>query len=347
MSDDFDNQQNDKIPHPPFESSTCPDKFQVTVRGVPNEYGPEAIARRIGELVVALGRWLDLERLDGVTIAGDYEAALQELDRGVKTSAPQASNEFAIGVAMSVNVLREDVVKSHIVLNATYILPLNSHEEEITEDMIYLLAHECAHIHDLKIWDESYPRTSITPKTRSAEDAYLIHMAECCWSEYAASRLSGKFGVAQGENYAEILIETLPKAKKATREKLLSYGTDRDLDGLFRTAVYNCGTVAKFASYLLGHSHGSNFDLSNVENLKSALEENEYLNFFEELSDILDFIWSEYGRWESEDPLEPLARFMKRLLSDAGLELSTEDDGSLRVDVPFFRMLNRSIWGHP
>jgi hypothetical protein len=58
---------------------------------------------------------IDLSRLDGVTIAADYGAALSDLDRGYETKGTlTATSDQATGVAMTPCVIRAGVLKSHI-----------------------------------------------------------------------------------------------------------------------------------------------------------------------------------------------------------------------------------------
>jgi hypothetical protein len=62
---------------------------------------------------------LDMSGPAGVTVAYDYDRALAELDRGfVSPAALVPSNDNGVGVAMNVPVIREGMVRSHLVLHA-------------------------------------------------------------------------------------------------------------------------------------------------------------------------------------------------------------------------------------
>ncbi|WP_298125232.1 hypothetical protein [Brevundimonas sp.] len=79
----------------------------------------------VASYVRAISRRINLASLDGITIAGDYAQALLELDRGYETSHTLTPSEgLAIGVAMTPSVIRDGVVKSHLVLNAGIIAAL-------------------------------------------------------------------------------------------------------------------------------------------------------------------------------------------------------------------------------
>lgn len=60
-----------------------------------------------------------------MTVAFDYDEALAELDRGYETTYQlTATKGVAIGVAMAPTVIRDGVIKTHLVLNANYALSI-------------------------------------------------------------------------------------------------------------------------------------------------------------------------------------------------------------------------------
>lgn len=98
-----------------------PEALNVQIRG----WDDKASARRLGNNVIGcvkeLGRMIDVFTLDGITIAGDYHQALADLDRGYKTNhVLTASNDMAIGVAMTPSVIRDGRLKSLIVINGHF-----------------------------------------------------------------------------------------------------------------------------------------------------------------------------------------------------------------------------------
>ncbi|QFI70519.1 hypothetical protein [Sinorhizobium alkalisoli] len=88
------------------------------------ENAGKKLAYCVGDYVRELSRYINLERLDGITIAVDYNEALLDLDRGCETDHRLTpSSELVEGVAMAPSVIRDGVLKSHLVLNAAYIFP--------------------------------------------------------------------------------------------------------------------------------------------------------------------------------------------------------------------------------
>ncbi|NSX89057.1 hypothetical protein G6L86_25885, partial [Agrobacterium tumefaciens] len=109
---------DDKIDEPEIPS-TMPD-VKVEVLGIQNEYGAECLRLGVKDLVIEIGRHIDISTLDGITVAVDYDAALRGLDRGIEGIRPEerTNDEGLVGVGKSVVVKRGDEFKTHIVLLA-------------------------------------------------------------------------------------------------------------------------------------------------------------------------------------------------------------------------------------
>src|SRR5665213_1643615 len=116
----------------------------------------------IAVTVRSISQYMSLERLDGITVAYDYDEALAQLERGFRPSRPLArtSTDEITGVAMAPAVIRAGVVKAHLVFHAPYVLGLEAEtDSDDFKRALYTVAHECAHVDDLKQRDESFPKT--------------------------------------------------------------------------------------------------------------------------------------------------------------------------------------------
>ena len=90
------------------------------------------------------GAYLDLEGLDGISIADDYSAALACVDRGFGSQpVPQpTSDEFGSGLAMTLPVSRDGIMKSHIVLDSRLCRPLVDPDGPAYGLALHTLIHE-------------------------------------------------------------------------------------------------------------------------------------------------------------------------------------------------------------
>ena len=138
---------------------TAPESIQVSLRGFTDAAGAEQFGNTMGVAIREFSRYIDLERLDGITIAYDYEDALAQLDRGYETTRPltRTADNQLLGVAVAPAVLRDGAVKAHLVFHAPFVLPLEDAQSEHYRQALYLIAHECGHIEDLKHRDECFP----------------------------------------------------------------------------------------------------------------------------------------------------------------------------------------------
>ncbi|WP_137391928.1 hypothetical protein [Rhodoligotrophos defluvii] len=62
--------------------STAPDSIAVSARNFADTETAEQFTHVIAYTVRSISRYIDLDRLDGITVAYDYDDALAQLDRG-------------------------------------------------------------------------------------------------------------------------------------------------------------------------------------------------------------------------------------------------------------------------
>jgi hypothetical protein len=96
------------------KGTTCPEVLNFSLKGFATEEQAMEMAYWTNSFIKIIGTKLNLEALDGVTIAFDYPKALAELDRGYETTfVLKPSSEFAQGVAVAPAVKLDGVVKTH------------------------------------------------------------------------------------------------------------------------------------------------------------------------------------------------------------------------------------------
>ena len=140
---------------------TAPASIQVSLYGFADKLSAERFGDLIAKMVRYISRHINLERLDGITVAFDYDQALARLDRGYKPAKPltRTGTEQLVGVAMTPAVLRQGAVKAHMVFHAPFVMHLEEYEDPTPAFRLalYLVAHECGHVEDLKHRDEAFP----------------------------------------------------------------------------------------------------------------------------------------------------------------------------------------------
>jgi hypothetical protein len=198
-------------------NSTAPNPVPFTLVGFEEGYA-RRLADYISLWVRYIGTRMNLERLDGITIAFDYPKALADLDRGYETTfVNKPTTEFAQGVAMSPVVKREGVIKTHIVLDAGVFSSFLDQKNENWRMLYYQLAHECGHVHDHYLFDLAFPGVFLSPPNfKTGLSRYVFEMGHSCWSEYVASRLSADFVPEQVVHFEETFFTVFENVEQRT-----------------------------------------------------------------------------------------------------------------------------------
>jgi hypothetical protein len=278
-----------------------------------------------------LSRTFDVGYLDSFIIAWDYDAALASVDRGVGGLQPlERSHERAVGVAMSVPVIREGKLRSVLVLHAGLVQALLDESHTLHSTAVYTLAHELAHIQDLKTKDQAWlgALTQYTPANDF--ETYLSPIALGCWDEYVACRLSARFYQDQLSHFEETFLMTFFEAKKESDKAIAEYRINRDIGRLFKIALMWHGDLLKFASYFIGHLHGlENPAPELTARVSSAIAGSYFEHTYSEVEQALLGMWNRYPGWAGLEVYEPLTHIVSVAMRRAGLTLSKLPNGRL------------------
>lgn len=309
-------------------------------------YAKEEFARSVGEAINGwlqmFGKILNLKRLKQVVVSYNYGEALAAVDQGAPVSGPlKATNdEIAVGIAMTPTVLREGEAMSVMVLNAAYMAVLAVEETPenaaLREQMIYTLAHESAHVHDLDV--RATCMLDIILKQRlSFRDGILFRIASGCWDEYIACRLSAFIARESAlrpleDMFCAAFIGARERANAAIRQ----YRMHGDVSRITNEVADIYRRVMVYSAYLLGHIDGIDGDAGALApKAMEALEREPYFNpFFSRLRDELRAMFGTYGEWKNLDVYEPLKQLADELLKLVGIDIQPREDDGAYVNVP-------------
>ncbi|MBH8615247.1 hypothetical protein I4N56_033580 [Pseudomonas mohnii] len=317
-------------------ASRMPKNFTISVQGFSDEDSARKLGTVVGDVVRTLGEKFDLIALDGVTVAVDYNQALLDLDRGYETSYKlTATNSHVIGVAMTPSVIREDELKSHIVLNANNIWPLLENDPEGREHAIHILAHECAHVEVTNMFERCFPKVILREQKSTILENLQWKVIFPVWDEFAVTALSAGFGEDQTDAYEETFINDLKKAETLSNDLILAYREHESIDQILGE-IYGCwGNVLKFAAYHLGNLAGCGLSWSEREKTMEALSDHWFLPYFERLDEACREILSQYGKWEDKSSFTLISDVVDDLVERAGLIVSDMGNGQFWVDIPY------------
>lgn len=328
--------QEDEFELPP----TTLGRVNFCVKGFHDPQVGEELAHAVAGVMSVVGSFIDLEKLDGVTIACDYDEALAELDRGIEGLRPltRSDTKEMQGIAMSPAVMRDGEVLTHLVFNAAYMVPLIS--DEATEEQLRMtngiIGHECAHVAITAAKERAIPDARFGTVIEDFEHGVMFQIADICWDEYAACRMSALFAPDQNAGHAETLIASLQVAREKSDEAIRSYRRHHDIDRLVAESGSYLQQPIKAAAYLLGGMDAEEKTWEDFPKVFEALEEASYLEVVEQLAVELRRLWDTRDEWEATlGVFSGLEAIAKQVFEDGGLFFHSQPDGRCRIDVPF------------
>lgn len=317
--------------------ASAPDSIPVSLRGFADAAHAERFGHTIANTVRALSRHIDVERLDGITVAFDYDNALAEFDRGYEASRAltRTNDDGLVGVAMTPAVMRNGVVKAHLVFYAPMVLPLEDSEDAKFRQAVYLVAHECGHIEDMKRRDERFPGNILQRRITDSEEAILEQFVDSLWDEYAACRVSAIFGEDQTAVYEESFVSIATGARERANAAIRNYRLHGDIRRVLEEAGQPLWQPLRLAAYLYGHLDGLGLDSTAVPGALALLSESPFVEFVYRVRDALRHLWSRRHEWGSLSEFDALREIGRDSLADGGIILRRLHDGQLYVDIPF------------
>jgi len=320
---------------------TIPSNLLFSARGFADEdYAKEAMHKLYSVLSV-ISQSIDLTKLDGVTVAFDYDEALAELDRGYETTYKlTASKGVAIGVAMAPTVIRDGVIKTHLVLNASYALNVLEEPGEETNyfnQSLHLIAHECAHVEVTAAFDRSFPGFLLQKAHSNILDYMRWEAILATWDEYAVCRITGSIGYDPADDYLETFVKILGDSRGQCFEMIKAYRTHGDVGKVVVEVYGRLGDLLKYSSYFLGAVAAQETPETHPVALTEGAEFGWYARFYERLIEVHEALWNEFGKWEGLDAFEAIGDILEDMAESVGVEASRESDNLLSFNIPYRR----------
>lgn len=314
--------------------SRGPISFSVTCIG----FADDRTASRLGEVVQVvvheLARSLPLSRLDGLTFAQDYAAALADLDRGDPALGQSHSKprDYGQAVAKCVTVMRAGERKEHIVVDAVIAEHLLSEDSVFRASAAHVLVSRLADVAHSVLWEE---RLGGAPSGPVDEVLRVVHPAVATApSNYFCARESAFADPTAGERYAALVRDSLKAASDGVRSARLSYRQSHDLDELLGVALERTSFVVGHAAEWLGHRDGlSTETIFPGSGLSGDLSGYGLHHWLELLGRDLRGLYEVEGQFTARN-IYALARHAERLLWMFQVCPWLTDEGRAYISVP-------------
>jgi Protein of unknown function (DUF4238) len=322
----------------PGLSEPKPLKYEVSFLNCADQETAERIVAVIDYVTSQISRRMPLERLEGITFAKDYPAALRSVDRGIPGVRPAEtiSEEIGVGVAMTVVVVRDGMVKCRIVMVGGIAHALIGDDAGAIELALHTVVHQLALVAMTELVDRALPGVLLKPFT-DQHDGWLFGSVNSALDGYVAAYESANFG---GEQilaaYRELLIGALDRARTLIPKARFAYRSHGEMDTLLSVALPSARHVLEFAAKLLGHCDALAFlPFDDDGRLASALDKSGLRAWLSTFQNDLRAFRLRSGNWKSFDEFLAFNRHVERVLWQCGLFPWRDPEGRSRVEVPF------------
>lgn len=167
---------------------------------------------------------------------------------------------------------------------------------------------------------------------------FIRPLAEACWSEYVANRLSSATAnhtavEAMTSTFADALLRT----KADIDSEIRSYRYHADLDRLMSLFQRHGEFLVRSACYVLGYIDGLNKPIEVLSaDAAEALTDSYFEKTWLAVQEALREMYLRYPKhWKDLTVYDGLAHAIEEYYDMMGLVLSTTDDGRAYVSVPF------------
>ena len=304
--------------------STFPVRVGVTIDGCfQSQEQVDEIMGSANFFFRAFGVFLNLEGPEAVTIADDYAGAISKVERGMENAPAISATEdgFGNGLAMSIPVLRNGGLKTHIVFHSNLARALVCSDNDARGIAIHTLAREARHTHEHEIESLNLPGVygSYIPDYKEGR---LFLLAHKCWTEYIASHLSSRWGTGDYcKSYSDMLCTMLSTARERGNAALDRYREHRDILNVEREVIDAYALLLDRGSYLVGHIHGLGKSvLEMAPEFFSLVNETAWFKpIFERYEANVRTLHESYGKWSGIQVFEPLKQTFESLLNAGGI----------------------------
>jgi len=304
--------------------ATVPANLSLSACGFEDREYAISVLVKLHACIKFISETIDISNLDGVTVAFDYENALASLDRGIVSSYTLTpTKDVVLGVAMTPSVLRDGKVKSHIFLNANFILGIMdeiSGETDAFGEALHIIAHECAHVEVTSNFDKCFPQFILQKRHEEFLDNLRWQAIMTCWDEYAACRLTGVFAHNPTKMYLDVFVKILSETRAYCFKRISDYRVHKNVDEVVTLVFEKIIALMKYASYFLGASMAQD----NPETYPSMLIEEPEFSWFEpfyySLIDAQQSLWDQAGRWNDQKLFDRLGDVLESVATSIGID---------------------------
>jgi hypothetical protein len=301
-----------------------PDRCSLDLSCIEEPEVQDALAIAIEEILyVVTFSGIELQALDGVTVASDCHAAACALQNLPEGQIPLEMNPQpeVMEMARTATVRHEGDLRFHIVLSRGLALSTLSPEPEMHRLAVACIAHEAAHVEHESHLYRTFPDSYGKPLECGNRSRQTYLKAMDVWSEYAACRSSATFRPEAVEEFEGIVRRAIEDSVPAALEQIKAHREGRDAGEVFREIQQIFGDVFICAGYLLGQVHGIEQNLKDrTPRLDEVFQKNPPVkDLITGLERILHELWLQEFVWASIEVFAPIYDLICEMMAQCGL----------------------------
>ena len=334
----FDSLRSESVREPTNDESAdairletgAPEHLRVSFWDLDDKDEAQRIAVAIAKVVIELVRDFSvafpIERLDGITIANDYQALMRSMRQEAAwedmrvTPVPEIPMA-GIGIGKTVLINEPDMLKTTIYLPGTVAQALVSCKPDKVAWGTHILAKHLACVAWIGMADKRLP--GVLLGTLDCEiDGWLYGNVHMAIKGYTMSRVAAAFGNREeiAHELRHLVVENLNHIETKVLKARRVYRRHGDMEQLLATVLPTIRNVMSYTANLLGHSLSSRespFDESGV--LEDTLKRAGLSTWFGGYQDHLERFHQRFGKWESFEEFLEFNIHAERLLYTVGM----------------------------
>ena len=325
--------QRESGPAPEFSGTF---RYDIWLIECADREGTVRLGETIKALVSALSQALPLERLEGITMAREYPAAVGALDRGfdTETQLKPVSPEIGVGISQTVTIVRSGRLMCRVIVSDSVAHDLLSHDPERVGWAVHVLAHELAHVGIIGTVERVLPGSTLA-HSDSRLDRELYAILYPGLLVHLASHIAARFGdpEAIADMLRGFLVQSIEYMVTRVPQERQAYRRHRDLDRLVAVAFPAVRHVLILAAQLLGHCSTARISPTDGPHaLSNVLDRENLTNWFRTYESDLERFRNRLGQWDSFDEFVTFNIHVERILWHIGI-VPSEDSGRVGIDV--------------
>lgn len=311
--------------------------YQITFSGCGDEESIQPVSTKVQYLVSTLSSLIPLSRLDGITFAADYPAALMELDRGIPGIRPPTTvpPSEGVGIAQAPLVMRGGIVKARVIAQASVGLGLVSQDAEHITSAVYTLAHQLALVAMVHYTDSALPGTLLQPVT-GALNQLLYGAVSAAPDSYFAGRFSAPYAPDYTTQiYRELVLEAHRRLQEAIPSQRLAYRFHGDMGRLLEAILPLVRSFLHHAATMAGHCAGLEPPLAVAgTEWAQELERGGLGAWLVTFQNDLEKFAGRVGEWQSFNEFYDFTKHAERILWQFQIIPWEKENGEVYVTIP-------------